>query len=418
MIPVISILGKFNVGKSSFFNKLSNCENNLSFNFKYLTLYKIYIFKIINNFNFLLFDTAYSIFLKNKKFFFNIKSSINDSDIIIFFFDNLYGILYEDKIISLFLKKIKKYIFLILNKIDFLKFNINVFLYFKFGFGKPYIISSSNNFNLFYIISSLLNIFCFFKNCFYFKKLINKFKIFILGYFFDIKKFINYFFNKKKIFFKYRDIINFDFFFNKIKISIIIFLLFFNNYKKIFTKKKIKKISILKFLKSIIICDLFILIIHPYYIFNILFINFAVKVFKSLIFFLNVSNLFLNLKIYFKNFFFKKYKIFNFYIISIDFYKNFFYYFFYYIYKIFNLLYISFNYSYLSEFVLNFNNFLLFNNKNFKIKLFYLQQKSKNPPAIKIFSNLKIINSFIKFFIKKKLIKFLKLKSIFLKILF
>ncbi|WP_259286497.1 GTPase [Candidatus Nasuia deltocephalinicola] len=417
MIPLLSIIGKFNVGKSHFFNNIIYFKDNLSYNFKFLTLNNKNFFNIFNNYNYIIIDSVgFNFFLHFKT---NINYLVYESDLLLFFLDNYYGIFYEDKILSIFIKKKKKYIFLIINKIDNSNLNINIFNFFKLGFKKPYLISSSNDFNSSYLINSILTKFCFLKKCFHFNKKLNKLKIIIIYNNNRLNHFINFFFNKKKIknLFKNFFNVNFFLFLKKINFNFININKNFNFYEKI------KKFYFLKILQNIIISDIIIFIIDPFFFFkNLFFLKFILNNFKYLIFLINKLNI-LNIleKIYFKNFFKKKFNLFFFYIFFFSIcYKINYFYINYYINKINNFFYLNFKFNKnFNIFINNFNNFLKLNYNNLKINIKWVHQGGKNPPLIIIHGenliNLKLFNLLKNF--RFNFIKFFKLKSIFLKII-
>ncbi|WP_259289709.1 GTPase [Candidatus Nasuia deltocephalinicola] len=419
MIPILSIIGKFNVGKSNFFNNIIHFKDNLSYNFKHLTLNNKFFFNIIHNYNYIIIDSV------GFNFFLNFKLNINylvfESDLLLFFIDNSYGIFYEDKILSIFIKKKKKYIFLIINKIDNLNLNINIFNFFKLGFKKPYLLSCTNDFNSFYLINSVLVNFCFLKKCFHLKKKINKLKVIIIYNDSRLNNFINFFFNKKKIKNLFKNFFNVDLFIFFKKINFIFINI--NLYKNFNFCEKIKKIYFLKILKNIIISDIIIFIIDPLFLFkDIFFLKFILKNFKYLIFLINRLN-FLNVleRIYFKNFFIKKFSLYFFYVLffSICCKINYFY-LSYYINKISNFFYLDFKFNKnFNKFIINFNNFLNLNYNNLKVNIKWVHQGGKNPPLIIIHGenliNLKLFN-LLKYF-RYNFIRFFKLKSVFLKII-
>ncbi|WP_259292907.1 GTPase [Candidatus Nasuia deltocephalinicola] len=417
MIPLLSIIGKFNVGKSHFFNNIIYFKDNLSYNFKCLTLNNKIFFNIFNNYNYIIIDSVgFNFFLHFKK---NINYLIYESDLLLFFLDNSYGIFYEDKILSIFIKKKKKYIFLIINKIDNSNLNINIFNFFKLGFKKPYLISSSNDFNSSYLINSILTKFCFLKKCFHFNKKLNKLKIIIIYNNDRLNYFINFFFNKKKIKNLFKNFFNVNFFLCLKKIN----FNFININKSFNFYEKIKKFYFLKILQNIIISDIIIFIIDPFFFLkSLFFLKFILNNFKYLIFLISKLNKFNILeKIYFKNFFKKKFNLFFFYIFFFSIcYKINYFYINYYINKINNFFYLNFKFNKnFNTLINNFNNFLKLNYNNLKINIKWVHQGGKNPPLIIIHGenliNLKLFNLLKNF--RFNFIKFFKLKSIFLKII-
>lgn len=352
-------------------------------------------------------------------FFFNFNIDFNhlifNSDLVFFFFENCFGIFYEDKLILSFLKKSKKYVFLVINKIDLNKIDVNLFYFFKIGIRRPYLISVLNSFNISYLFNSVLCSFCFLKKCFFLKKKSNNFKIlFLSNDYFGNKKFINEFFNKEIMNNDFRESFFIDFEFNYIKYRII------SNNISLNTNffKKIKKISILKIINNIIISNAIFFFINPLLNIKKYFFNFLIKYFKILIFFFDFSNLFyLSYKIYFKNFFKKKFFLKDFYIFFININKRkYFFYIFYYFYKVFKID--NFTFYKVNFFIKKFN--YLLNTE--KISKIFIKKKCKIffKPLIFIFylNNLYFLNYFFYNLLKKNILSFLKLKSLFFKLKF
>lgn len=410
MIPTIFIIGKFNVGKSNFYNNVNYCNTNIFYNFKALTLNIKREFNIFNNFNYLIFDTAGFNFFVN--FNLNFNTYIYESDIILFFIDNFLGIFYEDKFISNILKNLKKYIFLVINKIDCLMININIFYFYKLGFCNPYLINSINYFNIFYILRSILNIYCFFKKCNYLLLKKNFFNIFFLSNNkYQLSYFNNYIFNKNFFFVNFSDCLNSRLKFINYNFSI---HSYFYNFKR--NKNNLKNIFFLNFLKKIFLCDILFIIINPFLNFkDKILLNFIlIKNVKYLVFIINSADIIdLKSRIYFLYFFKNKYKLKFFYIYFFSIFKKYnFFYLFYYFLKFLKFIYFRFN---LSKFNFNFKNFLKLNNFK-KIKYFYLKQIGKNP--ISIIINIKKpffkkINNFVKI-LKNYFMFFFKIKSLYI----
>ncbi|VAX76921.1 ribosome biogenesis GTPase Der [Buchnera aphidicola] len=141
MIPVISLIGRSNVGKSSLFNLLTQSRQSLVDKSEKTTRDRNYGYFTIKNTNFCIIDTAGIENFKNKK---NIdliqkesyqqtKKSIKESNFIIFIVDIYTGITKLDYLILKKLRKKNKKILLLINKIDFLKRKDNIIDFYEFG---------------------------------------------------------------------------------------------------------------------------------------------------------------------------------------------------------------------------------------------------------------------------------------------
>lgn len=406
MIPILTLIGKKNVGKTTIFNKLSKYnkihlkDNYNNYDYSFCKIEKIW---------YLLIDTLGLKNLKKIEYYLNLVCF--NSDIILFVIDYNFNNFYINLIISNYLKKINKYIFLLINKIDNNKlyFNIN---FSNLGLGTPFLFSALHNFNLFKIINIILNIYCFNKNCF--KKYYNfkNISLSILGknnsgknnFLFSLIKKKNIFLLKKNVFYlSYKKIYyKFNIFFN-------LFI-------------KIKKNNNLKNILKILINSNFILyFISPLNNLNNLDFKFCKLItnnFLNIIFIINKSDI-LNLyeKIFFKKFFKNKIKIKNYYILffsslfnlNLIYIKLF-------IKKIYYLSIININTNKLNKLVLNFSKFLKIY-YNYKIKINYIHQGGKNPILIIIHSKKKINICYEKF-LEKIFIKKLNIKGVNIKIKF
>lgn len=406
MIPILNLIGKKNVGKTTIFNKLSKYNKfylKNYFNSKQCSLCEI------KKKWYLLID---ELSLENlKKIEYNLNIICNYSDIILFIINTDFNDFYINLIISNYLKKINKYVFLLINKIDNNKlyFNIN---FYNLGLGKPFLISALHNFNLLKSINIIINIYCFNKNCLKKEYKFKNISLFILGsnnsgknnFLFSLIKNKNIFlFKQFNFYISYKNI------YYKLNI-------FFNLFKKINKKKNFKNI-----LEILINSNLILYFINPLNNLNNLDFKFYKLIsnnFLNLIFIINKSDI-LNLyeKIFFKKFFKKKIKIKNYYIlflssllnINLIYFKLF-------IKKIYYLSIININTNKLNKIIFNFSKFLKIY-YNYKTKINYVHQGGKNPILIIIHSKKKI-NICYKKFLEKIFIKKLDIKGVSLKIKF
>ena len=149
MKPVVAIIGKPNVGKSTFFNYLIGEKKSIVEDKPGVTRDRIYGETNWRGKDFTIIDTG-GIEEKTEdiiKFQMRTQAeiAIELADIVLFMADIQTGITSTDKEIALMLKKAKKKIILVVNKVDdFNKFQNDVFEFYNLGIGEPHPISSSN----------------------------------------------------------------------------------------------------------------------------------------------------------------------------------------------------------------------------------------------------------------------------------
>ncbi|XMD33345.1 MAG: ribosome biogenesis GTPase Der [Candidatus Karelsulcia muelleri] len=148
MTKIVSIVGRYNVGKSTLFNRLIGYKKSIVNSKSGVTRDRNYGFCNWNGIDFCLIDTGgYTNKFNNifdhkicEQFFF----ALEESDLILFLVDTSNQILEIDYEISNILHKLKKTIYLVINKIDLLKKKENISEFLKLGFSKKYCISSIN----------------------------------------------------------------------------------------------------------------------------------------------------------------------------------------------------------------------------------------------------------------------------------
>ncbi|WP_259289026.1 ribosome biogenesis GTPase Der [Candidatus Karelsulcia muelleri] len=148
MTKIVSLVGRPNVGKSTLFNRLIGYKKSIVNSKSGITRDRNYGFCNWNGIEFCLIDTggytneSKHIFEKQicEQFFF----ALAESDVILFLVDPSNDILGIDYDISKMIRKLKKSIYLVINKIDIYKNIYNTYQYCKFGIPKTYWISSIN----------------------------------------------------------------------------------------------------------------------------------------------------------------------------------------------------------------------------------------------------------------------------------
>ena len=147
--PIVSIIGKPNVGKSTFFNYLAGTRISIVEDTPGVTRDRIYAETNWRGRDFTLIDTggiepdSDDIILSQMREQANL--AIEMADVIIFLTDVRQGVTAADQEIALMLKKSKKPIVLVCNKADNLeKYQNEVYEFYNLGIGEPHPISASN----------------------------------------------------------------------------------------------------------------------------------------------------------------------------------------------------------------------------------------------------------------------------------
>ncbi len=147
--PIVAIIGKPNVGKSTFFNYLAGSRISIVEDIPGVTRDRIYADTNWRGRNFTLIDTggiepdSDDIILSQMREQANL--AIAMADVIIFLTDVRQGVTAADKEIALMLKKSNKPIVLVCNKADnFEKDKQGIYEFYNLGIGDPYPISATN----------------------------------------------------------------------------------------------------------------------------------------------------------------------------------------------------------------------------------------------------------------------------------
>ena len=145
--PIVAVVGRPNVGKSTLFNKLCGKRIAIVEDTPGVTRDRIYSDVEWLNYSFTLIDTggiepeSEDIILKQMKR--QAEIAIETSDVIIFMVDGREGITPADTEVSNMLRKTKKPVLLVVNKIDNLKLEDNKYEFYNLGIGEPIAISAS-----------------------------------------------------------------------------------------------------------------------------------------------------------------------------------------------------------------------------------------------------------------------------------
>ena len=147
--PIVAIIGKPNVGKSTFFNYIVGSRISIVEDTPGVTRDRIYAETNWRGKDFTVIDTAgiepesNDIIISQMRR--QAQMAIEIADVIVFLTDVKQGVTAADQEIALMLKKSKKPTILVCNKVDsFQKYQNEIYEFYNLGIGEPYAISASN----------------------------------------------------------------------------------------------------------------------------------------------------------------------------------------------------------------------------------------------------------------------------------
>ena len=147
-VPTIAIVGRPNVGKSTFFNKVVGKKIAIIEDIPGVTRDRLYQEVTYRNKKFSLIDTG-GIDVSDEKFNEEIKVqaeiAINEADVVLFLVDGKEGITHNDIVIRDILRKSKKRVVVAINKIDTKEAQNNLYDFYELGFDFYIPISSIHN---------------------------------------------------------------------------------------------------------------------------------------------------------------------------------------------------------------------------------------------------------------------------------
>lgn len=145
--PIVAIVGRPNVGKSTLFNRIVGDRVSIVDDTPGVTRDRIYRDAEWLKYKFTLIDTGGIEFKTSDDMFKNMRIqtelAIETADVIIFIVDGKAGLVDGDREVARMLRKSKKDIVLVVNKIDSKKDEMNLYEFYEFGLGEPVPISST-----------------------------------------------------------------------------------------------------------------------------------------------------------------------------------------------------------------------------------------------------------------------------------
>ena len=149
--PLVAIVGRPNVGKSTFFNRLAGKRISIVEDMPGVTRDRIYADAEWCGYSFTMVDTGGIEIHSEDKMWKHIKAqaelAVELADVILFFVDGKTGIMSDDYDVADYLRRSKKPIVLAVNKIDNNNYDL-VYDFYALGLGEPIPVSSEQGLNL------------------------------------------------------------------------------------------------------------------------------------------------------------------------------------------------------------------------------------------------------------------------------
>ncbi|OUW05754.1 MAG: ribosome biogenesis GTPase Der [Betaproteobacteria bacterium TMED156] len=148
MLPIVVIVGRSNVGKSTLFNRLTRSRDALVGNVPGLTRDRNFGEGVLGNNKYFIVDTG-GFEPKSKdslqnKMSLQTEEAINESDEVIFLVDGKHGLSSKDQIIAGILRRTERPIHLVVNKLEGKTTEVNYSEFFELGLGMPIAISAEH----------------------------------------------------------------------------------------------------------------------------------------------------------------------------------------------------------------------------------------------------------------------------------
>lgn len=152
--PIVAIVGRPNVGKSTFFNQVGKKRVSIVEDFPGVTRDRIYMDAEWLNHRFTMIDTG-GIELENEgkgKILASMRQqaqiAIDEADVIVFMVDGRTGLTHDDEEIGHILRNTRKPVIVAVNKIDSPKQHLDIFEFYSLGLGEPIGIAAANALNI------------------------------------------------------------------------------------------------------------------------------------------------------------------------------------------------------------------------------------------------------------------------------
>lgn len=159
MKPIVAIIGRPNVGKSTFFNRVTKSRDALVENFPGVTRDRIYGDARWNDLDFTLIDTGGFTEVMDDfapQIRLQVQLALEDADVVIFMLDGKGGISPFDQDILQMLRAITKPVMVVVNKIDGIEQEKGIYDFYSLGIADPYPVSSEHGYGMHDFLDSLV----------------------------------------------------------------------------------------------------------------------------------------------------------------------------------------------------------------------------------------------------------------------
>lgn len=164
--PVVALLGRPNVGKSTIFNRLVGKKISIIEDTPGITRDRIYGTVTHGNSSFLLIDTG-GIDIALEDFNIDIKGqaelAIDEADLILFVVDGKEGLTSNDLVVRDMLRKSKKEVYVVINKTDSKQYKEHEFDFYELGFEHYFPISGEQNLGIYDLLEEITTNFVHFE---------------------------------------------------------------------------------------------------------------------------------------------------------------------------------------------------------------------------------------------------------------
>lgn len=150
--PIVAIVGRPNVGKSTLFNQIGKKRVSIVDDMPGVTRDRIYLDAEWLNKEFTMIDTGGIEFDESNHILYSMRQqaeiAMDEADVILFLVDGRAGLTTSDEEVAKILRRTKKTVVLAVNKIDSPQLEANIYEFYSLGLGDPIPLSATNVMNL------------------------------------------------------------------------------------------------------------------------------------------------------------------------------------------------------------------------------------------------------------------------------